>query len=546
MSIFYVCQKTISAHDYRSCVDRVLADYRHSKEHLYTASVVATIDSIPVEAYLQNSAANGAVHHDPDAAYNEQFFSIPAETMRREPRGKIYEHEHLSDTTVVMLSNGTKVLIDNVARIMGNFSGIKNGQDVQNLFEIPDKNGLTERDPRNLTLTEMLEQTFIPKLNGYPKPFTAHLTNYIHGHHFKTSSLKDVAVLVINSFVNTSPLSIPGNPVLNDTTDFVRVVREFVQVSRASEKKRLILDFQANAGGWLPSVVYLHTNLFPGRKAWLGSRIRTLPIIAWLGRVFAKLRLEGGHFPYVTDTIVDGNLQNFSSWDALFESQTIRGDNFSQIYLPQVFRDANEYTTYSRLDPWFQPTDTVILTDGNCHSACAAAVGMLSRDLGIQVIAMGGRRRTGPMQSIGGTKGGGLGNWGDISSIYNRVQEKIQGEPIPEGLNLSQYSVRFPPIGGNSYNLHTINTQSQHQAKDPSGIPVQFLYEAAHCRLFYTWDTLTNMEKLWEVIAEVKWGNGACVDKSTTDESNIMGTVAPAYSPEVRSNYSWIPGPGDL
>ncbi|GJC80556.1 peptidase S41 family protein ustP [Colletotrichum liriopes] len=73
--------------------------------------------------------------------------------------------------------------------------------------------------------------------------------------------------------------------------------------------------------------------------------------------------------------------------------------------------------------------------------------------------------------------------------------------------------------------------------------PVQFHYKAANCKLFYTWDTLTNMTSLWSAVADVKWNRAKCVKGSTTNDDGTMGTSTQGYSEKVLSGFAWAAGP---
>ncbi|KAK1974749.1 hypothetical protein LZ30DRAFT_739582 [Colletotrichum cereale] len=83
-------------------------------------------------------------------------------------------------------------------------------------------------------------------------------------------------------------------------------------------------------------------------------------------------------------------------------------------------------------------------------------------------------------------------------------------------------------------------------ADDDLGTPVHFHYEAANCKLFYTWDTLTNMTSLWSAVADVKWNRARSVKGSTTNDDGTMGTSTPGYSEKVLSGFARAAGPGDV
>jgi hypothetical protein len=44
-----------------------------------------------------------------------------------------------------------------------------------------------------------------------------------------------------------------------------------------------------------------------------------------------------------------------------------------------------------------------------------------------------------------------------------------------------------------------------------NGIPAQFVYEPADCRIYYEPSMIVDVSKLWEAAADVAWGSKKCV-----------------------------------
>ena len=44
------------------------------------------------------------------------------------------------------------------------------------------------------------------------------------------------------------------------------------------------------------------------------------------------------------------------------------------------------------------------------------------------------------------------------------------------------------------------------------GLPGQFVYEAADCRLFYEPSMISDISNMWEAAASAAWGSKACVE----------------------------------
>jgi hypothetical protein len=85
-----------------------------------------------------------------------------------------------------------------------------------------------------------------------------------------------------------------------------------------------------------------------------------------------------------------------------------------------------------------------------------------------------------------------------------------------------------------SINYAQINLRDQ--IRKGETIPLQFTYEAANCRIFYTPQTFYNYENLWKYAADAIWNNPAlCVQNSTgyatTNGSDTAGPPADIAPP---------------
>jgi hypothetical protein len=71
----------------------------------------------------------------------------------------------------------------------------------------------------------------------------------------------------------------------------------------------------------------------------------------------------------------------------------------------------------------------------------------------------------------------------------------------------------------------TFNLRNNIRFGDKSDTPLQFVYEAADCRLWYTKDMLTDITAVWQKVADVAWGGmkGLCVAGSTGQPTSVSG-----------------------
>jgi hypothetical protein len=150
----------------------------------------------------------------------------------------------------------------------------------------------------------------------------------------------------------------------------------------------------------------------------------------------------------------------------------------------------------------------------------------MKTEVGVKSVAVGGLPVAGPMQAVAGTKGSQILAVGDDipddTQLLAAVEEAVllnltnlDSKTFPDVLAL----LNDPPLNVNPSNTK-VNLKNQARKSDPS-IPLQFAYEAADCRIFYTAENLKNYEVLWQNAADALWGNGTlCVKGSTGHPSS--------------------------
>jgi hypothetical protein len=167
--------------------------------------------------------------------------------------------------------------------------------------------------------------------------------------------------------------------------------------------------------------------------------------------------------------------------------------------------------------------DMLQMTDGHCASTCAL-LAMLLKKQGVKSIAFGGRPRYGPMQAVGGVKGGQYWSLSTISHYIERARELAfnasrAGFPILSLEELDRFNKLMPPsvtdfplrFGG--YGQSSVNVRNAY-GPDDDMTPLQFKYEAADCRLFFTAENVVNPHTTWAAAARAMFGDGSCVDGS--------------------------------
>ena len=159
---------------------------------------------------------------------------------------------------------------------------------------------------------------------------------------------------------------------------------------------------------------------------------------------------------------------------------------------------------------YFAPENILLLTDGFCGSTCSVFSEQMKSNAGVKSVVVGGRPETGPMQAVAGTRGSLVYNVAAISSIINETIQSNTSIPVDQ-----VPSVVLPPLNLGDPSKYSFNFRNQVR-KDAQQVPLQFIYEAADCRIFYTAAMLADYTVLWQAAADALWANTSlCVSSST-------------------------------
>ena len=249
---------------------------------------------------------------------------------------------------------------------------------------------------------------------------------------------------------------------------------------------------------------------------------------------------SGGYSSYDAAGFTEPNGSHIT-WPELYGPDSYHGDNFTNLFGRQFFNPT--YTEYagnivvsgygnrSRLVPQpFQSENMVMMINGACDSACALFAHFLKWQGKVQSIALGGRPQEGPMQAVGGTRGT---QDQPLSNIYNTTYQASQ-RASPQQLAEAKKTALGPILEKGGYTLaRTTNPDGpmlnlyNHIAQDDETLtPLQFTYEAADCRIFYTAETAVDVAASWFKVADV-WKSGLvhCVSGSTGQPTSLSGDM---------------------
>jgi hypothetical protein len=166
-------------------------------------------------------------------------------------------------------------------------------------------------------------------------------------------------------------------------------------------------------------------------------------------------------------------------------------------------------------------------TDALCGSSCASFHEELKNIAGVRAVTVGGRPINKPIQTITGSKGG------EVSPlVYWQMYAEVALN-MSSVLSLSAYSESDSTLSGVA-NVPQIMTragdgssrlQSQDQVRkgDVSATPLQYIYEASDCKIFYTAETYADPDAAWKQAWDAFQDDSKCVEGSTKHASSISG-----------------------
>ena len=146
----------------------------------------------------------------------------------------------------------------------------------------------------------------------------------------------------------------------------------------------------------------------------------------------------------------------------------------------------------------------------------------MKTEVGVRRVVMGGLPSTGPMQAVSGTRGHEVNEISDILGLSNRIKTSLPAIAT----NLPEPTAAPRIVGQGSFRVNIENN-----VRRQSGIPIQYIYEAADCRLWYTPEMMTDYTVLWRQAAYAMFNDSSiCVKDSTnqpTSKPNVTSTDSP-------------------
>lgn len=153
---------------------------------------------------------------------------------------------------------------------------------------------------------------------------------------------------------------------------------------------------------------------------------------------------------------------------------------------------------------------------------------MMHHEAGVRTVVAGGRPTYGPMQSPAQSRGARMYGTDILNAdiefaraINDTASALLHNRTINRDLYVTFASVNL-----------------RDQVREGEDVPLQFLYEAANCRIFYTPQTWYNYSALWRYAADAIWTDPALCVQGSTGYATTAGSLSSLKPPP-----SAAPGP---
>ncbi|KAK4945838.1 hypothetical protein LTR10_014929 [Elasticomyces elasticus] len=521
------------------------------------ATIVMMSQSLLREAVL-TSILQSPYGHDPDANYNNLFVNVPNlagdnGSLANVNKGAFqFASVYQGNDTVLTFADETMQHVDTFAWSGCHLSAVTGAASFVQLCASSSSQDKTSEDDDDAPTTMPNSYTPIPSTNTelarfqyYPQPCAMTSSKALAG--YFPSNQPDAVALACSSFTSDD----------EDVIEYENVFRSILATAASAGKTRLIIDLRGNVGGDAAALLDMFKQLFPSQEPYWATNMASFELMNAIGTVSERqtaideTEARQCEAPPIHqyDIRNDRTVQmtNFSSWEEFVGPIQRHGGNFTNIKrwdLNAVPFKAPVYGYGDDVEPQpqsFGPNAMVLLTDAMCSSACGSLVELLKTQVGVHAITVGGRRQVGPMQAVGGTKGGYMIETDDLVSA---AEGAVKCASPGEAALFEQYDFvvlsRLAKRGSGSVNIENFVRKG-----DDSATPLHFMYEAADCRFFYTPDMLSDQSLVWKHTYDLRWNNGTCVHGSTGHPSSLSGTDSSYFEqqPPARNSKVEVPAP---
>lgn len=399
------------------------------------------------------------------------------------------------------------------------------------------------------------------QISGYPTPVALSDDLTLSGYFLEEPGYDDTAVLVLQAMSETDPVG------------FQATLKAFMDSCREENKRHLIIDVQGNPGGTISLGYEVFKQLFPDIFPYGAGTLRAQEGLDTLGEFytnftseliqedpnnFTALLVANYYTQFSAEAWTNSSGQLFESWKQLYGPVEAETDNFTNLIRWDInntdFNLASGHIVVSgfgnntEIEPSpFTSDNIIMLSDGRCSSTCTVLSHLLKYQGKVKSVAMGGRPQNGAMQSVGGVKGSQVYQYAlladDVVQAYkyayylrdneatNAMEKSSILGPILTDSDYIIYRGANAGVGAASLNDFTFNFQNNIAENDTSYTPLQFVYEAADCRLWFQDSHVLDIQNLWYTVAGQAFGLNStrvfslCVEGSTNESSSLSGNA---------------------
>jgi hypothetical protein len=418
--------------------------------------------------------------------------------------------------TTVTYGNGTTVTFENFANVKLSMRNVTDGLTFYKRFCNP-------RVAEAAIEGEIAQTPQLPRKPGYPTPFLSSNDSVVTAYYIDDPGFEDVAVLFVSGFDPQFP------PV------FQRAIDMFIARCKLDGKSKIVIDLSTNGGGYIFQGYDMFRQFFPNNKEIGYNRWRENPQFLAMAEIISTavagvnpktesnkdlVNLWESWWNYRYDLNVTGN--HFESFPAKFAPRTVKGDPYTALLQWNMNDDLTtrnetfglgiEVTGYGIRSNFTQPfpaENIIMLTDGYCASTCSLFSTFMKWNGGVKTVSFGGRPNGKPMQGVGGVKGAQVLSY---NQIWNTSQELILQDYAPVSEAQKTALLKLSDLPTNRSSNARLNVRDQILVPNVAdGLPAQFAYEPADCRLYYTLDMLKDPKEMWKAAAAAAWDGSPCV-----------------------------------
>lgn len=521
-------------------------------------AAVVEINGQDAAAVIEGLDLKFSSFQDPDSQWNSQFqtYATP-DALPIVGASLAYQ----GPSTTFTYDNGENKTAESFAIIRpgANFTGVVTGEDYYQRFCNPDLSLAAEAASSTTSTSSSASSTETattlaapePTIQGFPFPVIRDSgSNTTAGYFLNGTGYDDVAVLSVLGF---SPFGTFDT--IEYLTNFQSTLEEFLAKSKEAGKTKLVIDVTANGGGFVVAGYELFIQIFPDVEPFQAHDLRLSESLEKMGRIAASLQdqiltVDSSNITTdeqfalavlqqssVVSNLIPGGVfspdgANLTTVDEILSPVTLQRDRFTayqQTPLNDTSSTFNLTGTGNRANPppaVFDPENVVILTDAACSSTCTLFSYLMINQLNIKTVAVGGRPNAGKMQSVAGVEGAQVFPLDEISAAASAVmflspeseQEALNGTElgiIAEGYAISRAANPDSPGAVNGKNAFSMTDAET---------PLQFLYQPANCRFFYTAPMIYGPEEVWKRAVDATWTDPAkfCVDGSQMPQLGVQ------------------------